>query len=69
MLTQSRGSYIQILSKTDLMNMKVILPTKEMLHIANETQKYVMDQNKLSPYEINELIRKTYQTKTTIITS
>lgn len=62
MLTQSRGSYIQILSKTDLMNMKVILPTKEMLHIANETQKYIMDQNKLSPYEINELIRKTYQT-------
>lgn len=58
--TAKKGCYIPNLSKNDLMNFKVIIPTEEMLKIAEETQNYIMNQKKLSPFEINELIRSTY---------
>jgi len=54
------GSYIPHLNKRDLMNLKIIIPDEQMLKIANETQEYLMEQKKLSPYEINELIRKAH---------
>ena len=59
-MTAKRGCYIPNLTKSDLMNLKVIIPTKEMLEIAEKTQEYIMNQKKLSPFEINELIRSSY---------
>lgn len=58
-----RGSFIPMLSKFDLLNLKVIIPTEEMLNISNETQLYLTNQKKLSPYEVNELIRNSYSDK------
>lgn len=57
------GGYIPHLTKSDLMNLKIIIPDEHMLEIANETQNYLMNQKKLSPYEINELIRNSYNVK------
>ena len=61
--TAKKGCYIPNLSKKDLMNFKIIIPTEEMLKIAKETQNYLMNQKKLSPFEINELIRSNYNNK------
>lgn len=59
-ITTKRGCYIPNLTKSDLMNLKVIIPTKEMMETAEKTQEYIMNQKKLSPFEINELIRASY---------
>lgn len=58
--TVKKGCYIPNLSKNDLMRLKVIIPTQEMLEIAEKTQEYTMNQKKLSPFEVNELIRSSY---------
>lgn len=58
--TVPKGCYIPNLSKRYLENFKVIVPTDAMLKIAEETQNYIMNQKKLSPFEINELIRSNY---------
>lgn len=56
-----RGSYIPHLTKSDLMNLKIIIPDSQMLKIADETQSYLMDRKKLMPYEVNEIIRNSYK--------
>ncbi len=56
-----RGSYIPILTKSDFGELKVIIPTEEMLKNADESMEYTMNSKKLSPYEINELIRNSYK--------
>lgn len=43
------------------MNLKIVLPDEYMLKTANEIQNYLMDQKKMTSYEINELIRKSYK--------
>lgn len=62
-MTNKRGCYIPNLTKSDLMNLKVIIPTKEMMETAEKTQEYIMNQKRLSPFEINELIRASYSNK------
>ena len=59
--TTVHGNYIPHLNKEDLMNLKIVLPDEYMLKTANEIQNYLMDQKKMTPYEINELIRKSYK--------
>lgn len=61
--TTKKGCYIPNLSKNDLTNFKVILPTDEMLKVAEETQNYIMNQKRFSTFEINELIRTNYNNK------
>ena len=61
--SNKRGIYIPMLTKSDFGELKVIIPTQEMLKIADETMEYTLNLKKLSPYEINELIRSSYKTK------
>lgn len=56
-----RGSIIPILSKNDFCELKVIIPTLEMIKMADGAMEYTMNSKKLSPYEINELIRASYK--------
>lgn len=55
------GVCIPILTKSDLKDLKIILPTEDMLKIADESQAYIMNQKMLTTYEINELIRESYK--------
>lgn len=56
-----KGAYIPTLTKSDFSELKVIIPTSEMISNANDAMEYTMNQKKLSPYEINELIRNSYK--------
>lgn len=58
--TSKKGCCIPYFSKNDLVNYKIIVPTDEMIKTAEKTQNYMMNQKKLTPYEINELIRSAY---------
>ena len=58
--TTVKGAYIPHLTQNDLKKLKVIKPDSQMLEIANKTQEYIMNQKKYTPYEINEIIRKSY---------
>lgn len=55
-----RGISIPTLTKSDFGELKVIIPTDEMIKNADESMGYTMNSKKLSPYEINELIRNSY---------
>ena len=52
-----RGSVIPVVNRHDFAELKVIIPTQEMIKVANEVMEYTMSTKKLSPREINELIR------------
>lgn len=56
-----RGMYIPTLTKSDFGELKVIIPSDEMIKNADESMEYTMNSKKLSPYEINELIRNSYK--------
>lgn len=56
-----KGTAIPHLTKIDLCELKVIIPTDEMIKNADEVMKYSMNIKKLSPYEINKLIRNSYK--------
>ena len=56
-----RGTCIPILTKGDFGELKVIIPTTEMIKNADDCMEYTMNSKKLSPYEINELIRNSYK--------
>ena len=55
-----KGTIIPLLTKSDLCELKVIIPTSDMIKNADESMEYTMNSKKLSPYEINELIRNSY---------
>lgn len=57
----NKGVAISVLTKGDLGELKVIIPTSDMIKNADEVMKYSMNSKKLSPYEINELIRSSYK--------
>lgn len=52
---------IPVLTKGDLGELKVIIPTSDMIKNANEVIEYSINSKKLSPYEINEIIRNSYK--------
>lgn len=56
-----KGTAIPILTKSDLCELRVIIPTTDMIKNADKVMEYSMNTKKLSPYEINELIRKSYK--------
>ena len=56
-------SYFPALTKKDFGELKVIVPTEEMLKNADEVMQYTMNSKKLTPYEINELIRNSYKSE------
>lgn len=57
----NKGTVIPRITRKDFGEFKVINPTQEMLINADESMQYIMNFKKLSPYEINELIRKSYK--------
>lgn len=56
-----RGSIIPTMSKKDFGELKVIIPTPEMVKNADQSMNYIMNFKKLSPFEMNELIRNSYK--------
>lgn len=59
--SQLKGNYIRHLSVNDIRNLIVITPTEDLLKISEAAQNHFMIKKKLSPYEINELIRENYK--------
>ena len=60
--SSNKGSTIPMIAKQDFIELKVIIPTQKMIKNADEVMNYIMNYKKLSPYEINELIRNSYKT-------
>lgn len=56
-----RGSYIRHILVGDVKQLIVVTPTEKMLKLSEDAQNYIMRKKKISPYEINELIRENYK--------